>query len=73
MAPPAVLLGFLVGGFVGFLLGMAIVNTLVPLINIMGMARHSSVTVAAWDRARELERFIEQHGLTPPPAGSAKS
>lgn len=63
-----VLTAFLVGGLCGALLFSAILSAVLLNVTFWLAKFRARIVLASWDRALELESFIEQHGLTPPSA-----
>lgn len=67
-----ILFAYMFGGMCGGFLVSVISSAVLLNVKLWSVKLRCRIILTSWDRVRELEAFIEQNGLTPPPAASAK-
>lgn len=67
-----ILFAYMFGGMCGGFLVSVILSAVLVNVKLWSVKLRCRIILTSWDRARELEAFIEQNRLTPPPAASAK-
>ena len=67
-----VYIGAVVGVMLGLCLGFIFAERIASICLALEGGPRDDLLAKSWDRMKELERLVEQHGLKPPSAGSPK-